>query len=79
MQLARFVPVGSDLLKTTTQDGTLTRLKLLKRGDFTRRNILGEVLQDRHVLAQEIPRRCERFAIRRIDRPPGVILAENEG
>ena len=78
MQLARFVPVGSDLLETATQDGALARLKLLERGDFTRRHILGEVLQDRHVLAQEVPRRCERFAIRRINRLPGVILAKNE-
>ena len=79
VQFSRLVPVSRDLFETLAQDGALTRFELLKRGDFTWRDVLCEVLQDRHVLAQEIPRRCERFAIRRIDRPPGVILAENEG
>ncbi|WFU60168.1 hypothetical protein QA639_13590 [Bradyrhizobium pachyrhizi] len=63
MQLATHVLVSSNLFETLTQDGTLAPPKLFERSDFAGRHILGEVLQNRHILAQEIPGRRERFAI----------------
>src|SRR5882757_1569283 len=78
VQLAGFVFVGGDLLEPPAQDGALTRLQVLKRGDFAWSHILGEVLQNRQILTQEISSSRKRLAVRRVDGLPEAIFAENK-
>src|SRR3954452_5713819 len=72
------VPVGGDLLQTVAQDGTLARLQFVRRTDFTRRHILGEILQRGAVFHHPVLGGFEWLAVRRLKVRPLAFAAGDE-
>src|SRR5436309_586830 len=70
---ALLITIGGNFFQAVTHDRTLAGLDLTERADLSGRNILGEILDRRRILANERAERADGLALRPVQLLPKVL------